>query len=48
MLNFVRLLKYTGKRQMTGNKLYVNLLPYAAQVYTICNLSSDVYTSINC
>ena len=45
MFNFVSLLKY--KRQMTGNKLCVNLLRYAAQAYTICYPSSDVYTSIN-
>ena len=32
---------------VTGNKLCVNLLRYAAQVYTICYPSSDVYTSIN-
>ena len=45
MFNFVSLLKY--KRQMTGNKFCVNLLRCAAQVYTICYPSSDVYTSIN-
>ena len=45
MFNFVSLLKY--KRQMTGNILCVNLIRYAAQVYTICYPSSDVYTSIN-
>ena len=33
MFNFVSLLKY--KHQMTGNKLCVNLLRYAAQVYTM-------------
>ena len=33
-VNFVSLLKY--KRQMPGSKLCVNLLRYAAQVYTIC------------
>ena len=32
---------------MTGNKICVNLLRYAAQVFTICYPSSDVYTSIN-
>ena len=32
MFNFVSLLKY--KRQMTGNKLCVNLLRCAAQVFT--------------
>ena len=41
----IKLLKY--KRQMTGNKLCVSLLRFAAQVYTICYPSSDVYTSIN-
>ena len=45
MFNFVSLLKY--KRQMTGNKLCVNLLRFAAQVYTICYPSFDVYTLIN-
>ena len=45
MFNFVSLLEY--KRQMTGNKLSVNLLRFASQVYTICYPSSDVYTSIN-
>ena len=42
MFNFASLLKY--KRQMTGNKLCVNLLRCATQVYTICYLKSDVYT----
>ena len=45
MFNFVSLLKY--KRQMASNKLCVNLLRYAAHVYTFCYPSSDVYTSIN-
>ena len=45
MFNFVSLLNY--KRQMTGNNLCVNLLRFAAQVYTICYPSSDFYTSIN-
>ena len=34
IFKFVSLLKY--KRQMTGNKLCVYLLRFAAQVYTIC------------
>ena len=43
MFNFVSVLKY--KRQMTGNKLCVNLLRFPAQVYTICYPIKDTTES---